>query len=120
MSDTVFIRGLTLVTVIGVYDWEREIQQELVLDIDMAWDIREPAETDDVNKALDYAAVTERLEKFAEESQYQLVERFAEEAARILMQDFGVAWLKLRVAKPGAVKQAEAVGVEIERGSRAP
>ena len=118
MSDLVFIRGLTLVTVIGVYDWEREIQQTLVLDIDLAWSIREAAVTDDVQKALDYAAVTERLERFAQESEYQLVESFAEEAANVLMQDFAVPWLKLRVAKPGAVKQADAVGVEIERGSR--
>lgn len=118
MTDIVFIRGLRLITVIGVYDWEREIQQELVLDIDLAWSIREPAATDDVHKALDYAAVTERLERFAQESDYQLVESFAEEAASVLMQDFSVPWLKLRVAKPGAVKQADTVGVEIERGSR--
>ena len=93
MTDTVFIRGLKLVTVIGVYEWEREIQQELVLDIDLAWNITEPAATDDVSKALDYAAVTARLETFAAESQYQLVESFAEEAAKVLRNEFGVHWL---------------------------
>lgn len=116
--DNVFIEGLEVDTVIGVYDWEREIRQCLRLDVVCAWDNRRPAESDDLRQALDYAALSERIQAFADQARYQLVETFAERLAELLMHEFHIPWLRLRVTKPGAVPAAAGVGVEIERGCR--
>ncbi|MBF7728501.1 dihydroneopterin aldolase [Pseudomonas sp. N040] len=116
--DTVFIEGLEVDTVIGAYDWEREIRQCLRLDLQMGWDIALPARNDELAAALDYAAVCRRVEGFATAASFTLVETFAERLAEVLLQEFGMPWLRLRVTKPGAVAAASAVGVEIERGCR--
>lgn len=115
--DQVFIRGLEANTVIGAYDWERGIRQRLVLDLDMAWDIRPAAAGDDLNKALDYAAVSQRVLDYVNASQFELVETLAERLAALIIEEFGVPWLRLNINKPGAVTQATGgVGVVIERG----
>jgi dihydroneopterin aldolase len=117
--DIVFIDGLEVDTVIGVYDWERGIRQCLTLDLQLGWDIRPAAAGDDLGAALDYAAVSARVQAFAAASSFQLVETFAERLAALLMTEFGIAWLRLRLTKPGAVPAARGgVGVEIERGCR--
>lgn len=117
--DIVFIDGLEVDTVIGVYDWERGIRQCLTLDLQLGWDIRPAAASDDLGAALDYSAVSARVQAFAEASHFQLVETFAERLAALLMSEFGIRWLRLRLTKPGAVPAARGgVGVEIERGCR--
>ena len=116
--DRVFIEGLEVDTVIGAYDWERDIRQCLRLDLQMAWDNRPAAAGDDLNLALDYASVSTRIQAFAAESQFILVETFAERLAQRLMSEFGILWLRLRVTKPGVNARARALGVEIERGCR--
>ncbi|WP_426781315.1 dihydroneopterin aldolase [Pseudomonas syringae] len=116
--DRVFIQGLEVDTVIGAYDWERGIRQCLRLDLSFAWDNRPAAAGDDLSKALDYASVSTRIQAFAEQAQFQLVETFAERLAEVLMAEFNIPWLHLRLTKPGAVGAAAGVGVEIERGCR--
>ena len=116
--DLVYIRELRAETVIGVYDWERSIRQELVLDLEMAADNRRAASGDRVEDALDYAAVSQRLLAFIESSDFQLIETLAEQVAAIVMAEFAVPWLRLRLAKPGAVARARDVGVIIERGEK--
>jgi len=116
--DKVFIEGLEVDTVVGVYDWERGIRQCLRLDLVCGWDIRDPAASDELSHALDYAAVVARIQVFAGEARFLLVETFAERLAGVLMTEFGILWLRLKVAKPGAVPSASGVGVEIERGCR--
>ena len=116
MADLVFIRGLRLPTVIGVYGWEREVRQELVLDLEMAWETGPAASSDDVVDALNYAAVAERLEALAADARFQLLEALADALARCVMEEFAVPWLRLRLAKPGAVATADDVGVLLERG----
>ncbi|MCD5995260.1 dihydroneopterin aldolase [Pseudomonas sp. CDFA 602] len=116
--DRVFIEGLQVDTVIGAYDWERGIRQCLRLDLSFAWDNRPAAAGDDLTKALDYASVSNRIQAFAEQAQFQLVETFAERLAEVLMSEFTIPWLRLKVIKPGAVAAAAGVGVEIERGCR--
>jgi dihydroneopterin aldolase len=118
MTDCVYISGLRLETVIGVYGWEREVRQELLLDVEMAWPVADAAASDDVAQALDYAAVSMRLREHAAASRVQLVETLAEQLASLLRAEFAVCWLRLRLAKPGAVPAAAAVGVVIERGER--
>jgi dihydroneopterin aldolase len=115
--DRVFIEGLEVDTVIGAYDWEREIRQCLRLDLQMGWDNRPAAAGDDLSQALDYASVAARVQAFAEASQFILVETFAERLVQTLMEEFHIPWMRLKLTKPGAVKAARGgVGVEIERG----
>jgi dihydroneopterin aldolase len=115
--DIIFVRDLKIDTVIGVYDWERDIRQVLHFDLDMASDIRPAAAGDDITKALDYSAVAARLTEFVGTSEFKLLETLAEQCAQIVLQEFNVPWLRLRVMKPGAVLAARDVGVLIERGS---
>lgn len=116
--DLVYIRGLEVETVIGIYDWEREIRQIVNLDLDMGLDIQNAAQTEDVNNTLNYKTVSDRLIDFISQSEFQLVETMAEEIAQLVRGEFGVKWLRLRLGKPGAVPQADDVGVIIERGER--
>tara|TARA_R100000306_G_scaffold23174_1_gene26643 strand:- start:4398 stop:4799 length:402 start_codon:yes stop_codon:yes gene_type:complete len=118
LADTVLIEGLVVETVVGVYDWEREVTQDLVIDLEMAWDNRVPGRTDDVADALDYAAVSARVETCLQALRPQLLEHGAEVLARALQDEFGITWLRLAIRKPGAVPTAQAVGVQIERGVR--
>jgi dihydroneopterin aldolase len=116
--DIVFIEDLRIETVIGIYDWERQIRQVVALDLEMAFDNRKPAASDKIADTLDYKAVSKRLIAFVEASHYELVETLAEQCARIVRDEFGVSWLRLRLAKPGAVRGSKAVGVVIERGTK--
>ncbi len=115
--DIVFLRGLRVDTVIGIYDWERRIKQTVVLDLEMATDVRKAAATDNIKDALDYKAVAKRVETFIAESEFQLVETMAEHCAQIIRDEFSVSWLRLTLNKIGAVGCANDVGVIIERGS---
>ncbi len=116
--DIVFIEQLEVITTIGVYDWEQEIKQKLVLDIEMAHDNKPAGKSDDVELALDYAKVSQAIIDHIINGRFLLVERVAEEVAELIMQRFSVPWVKIRLTKPGAVPQAKGVGVVIERGCR--
>lgn len=115
--DVVFIRRLQVETVIGIYDWERTVRQQLWLDLEMATDIRPAASSEDIQFALDYHAISVRLDEFVSGRAFALIETIAEQCAALVMQEFGVPWLRLTVTKPTAVPAAQAVGVTIERGS---
>src|ERR1700722_7429636 len=108
--DIVFIEDLRIETVIGIYDWERKIRQTVAIDLEMAFDNRKPAASDRIEDTLDYKAVAKRLIGF--------VETLAERCAEIVRQEFRVAWLRLKLSKPGAVTGSKAVGVVIERGEK--
>ncbi len=116
--DIIYLRDLRIETIIGVFDWERRVRQTVVFDLDMATDIRKAAATDDIHDTLDYKAVAKRLIEFVGGSDYQLVETLAERCAGIVLNEFGVPWLRLCVNKQGAVRGARDVGVIIERGTR--
>ena len=117
--DIVYIRDLRIETIIGIYQWEREVKQTVSFDLEMAHDIRKAAATDDIAFALNYKSIAKRLIKFIEESEFLLVERMAEEVAGIVMNEFNVPWLRLRVSKPGALRRSQDVGIVIERGEKA-
>jgi len=116
--DTVFISDLRIPTVIGVRPWERQVSQTVRLELEMAFDIRAAAATDDLNDALDYKAVADRLKEFVGDSRFQLVETLAEQVAALVMSEFAVPWVRLTVSKPAAVSAARAVGITVERGAR--
>ena len=116
--DIVFIEKLEVVTTIGVYEWEQQLKQKLVLDIKMAHDNRPAAISDDVNQALDYAKVSDLVTNFVMNQRFLLVERVAEEVAALVQNEFSVPWIQIKVSKLGAVANASSVGVLIERGSK--
>lgn len=115
--DIVFIEQLSVITTIGVYDWEQTIQQKLVFDVEMAWDNRQAAASDDVNDCLSYADVSETIISHVAGGKFALVERVAEEVAALLLTRFNSPWVRIKLSKPGAVAQAAQVGVIIERGT---
>ncbi len=116
--DIIFLGGLEATTIIGIYDWERETKQTLVLDIEMAFDIKKAAETDDIKHTLDYKTVSERVVSFVEQSEYFLVEKLIEEIAHILLTEFNTPWVRISLNKRGAISRAKDVGIIIERGEK--
>ncbi|MCV6605186.1 MAG: dihydroneopterin aldolase [Porticoccaceae bacterium] len=116
--DIVYISGLHIDTVIGIYNWERQVRQTVVLDLEMAWDIGDAAASDDIQFTLNYKAVSDRLIEFVSASEFQLLETMAEHISQIVLNEFSVPWLKLRLGKPGAVAAARDVGLVIERGRK--
>jgi dihydroneopterin aldolase len=113
--DIVFLHDLRIETIIGIFDWERQIKQTVIIDLDMAFDIKRAASTDSIDDTLDYKAVAKRLIDFVEGSEFQLVETLAERIAAILLTEFSIPWVRVRVNKQGAVRGAKDVGVIIER-----
>ena len=115
MTDTVFIKGLKAASVIGCYDWERDIRQTLVFDLELKADFTRAAQTDALGDALDYAAISQRIIAACDESRFQLLEALAEYLASIVLAEFSVECLRMTITKPGAVPEAEGVGVVIDR-----
>lgn len=113
--DTIFIDGLEADTVIGVYDWEHAIRQRVVIDLEIGFSIRDAAADDDVLQTIDYDAVATRVREFVAQARFALVETLAEETARLLLADFDVEQVGVRVNKPGALAHAAGVGVRILR-----
>jgi dihydroneopterin aldolase len=116
--DIIYLHDLRIDTVIGVFDWERRVRQTVILDLEVAADIRRAAASDDLADTLNYKALAKRLIDFVGHSEYQLVETLAERTAGLILEEFAVPWLRLRVNKQGAVRGARDVGVIIERGKR--
>jgi dihydroneopterin aldolase len=116
--DIIFLQDMKVETVIGIWEWERKIRQTVSIDLDMAADIRKAAATDSVEDTLNYKSVAKRVQAFVGDSSFQLVETLAEKIAAIVIDEFDVAWIRVRVNKPGAIRGAKGVGVLIERGSR--
>lgn len=115
--DIIYISDLRIDTVIGIYDWERRIKQTVSFDLEMATDISKAAASDSIEDTLDYKAVSKRLIEFVGESQFQLVETMAEQVAAIIINEFNVPWVRLRLNKSGALRHAAAVGIVIERSA---
>jgi len=113
--DKVYIKGLSIQTTIGFFQWEKEIKQTLVIDLAMGWNTANAAINDELAKTLDYADISVAIEKFANDNPVDLIETLAERLASYLMTQYHIPWLKLSIGKPGAVHNAETVGVEIER-----
>ena len=113
--DLIYIRDLKIDCVIGVYEWERRVKQTVILDLDLGADIRRAAQTDHIDDTVNYKAVAKRLMAYIGASEFQLVETLAERVAEILLQEFDLPWVRVRVNKKGALRGATDVGVIIER-----
>ena len=113
--DIIYLSDLKIETIIGIYDWERKIKQTISIDLEMATDIRKAAEHDHIDFTLNYKEVAKRLISFVEQSDFQLVETLSEKIAEIILNEFNVSWLRLKLSKPGAIRGARDVGIIIER-----
>ena len=116
-KDKVLIEGLTVLTTIGVYEWEKAIKQKLILDLEMSWDNKPAGESDDVSLCLDYFLVSQSITSFIQSTQFELIECVAERVAQLVIQKFSVQWLKVKVSKPSAIANASNVAVVIERSA---
>ena len=116
--DIIYLSDLEIQTIIGIYDWERETKQTVSISLEMATDIKQAAEHDHIDYTLNYKDVAKRLIKFVEESDFQLVETMAEQITEIILNEFEVPWVKLKLSKPGAIRGAKDVGIIIERGQK--
>lgn len=117
--DVIYIRNLRIECVIGVFEWERRVRQTVALDLEFASDIARAAQTDRLEDTLDYKAIAKRLVDYVGQSQFRLVETLAEKVAAIVLQEYAVKWVRVRVNKKGALRRATDVGVVIERGQTA-
>ncbi|MDC1190563.1 dihydroneopterin aldolase [Gammaproteobacteria bacterium] len=115
MEDTIYIKDLRIKTIIGIFDWERKVKQEVSIDLEFPFDCKKAAATDAIEDATDYKAIAKGVIKFVEESSFQLQETLAENIAELVKNDYGIKSIKLRVSKPGAIRGAKDVGLTIYR-----
>jgi dihydroneopterin aldolase len=115
--DTIFLNALTVECIVGIWEWERRVKQRVILDVEMAADIRKAAATDHIDSTIDYKKVAKRLLAFVADSQFHLVETLTERIAQLIVTEFGVTWVRVRLNKQGAIRNARDVGIQIERRS---
>jgi dihydroneopterin aldolase len=115
MMDAIFLNEMRVETIVGIWDWERKTKQIVSIDLEMGADIKKAALTDNIEDTLNYKGVSKRIRKFVEDSDFQLVETMAEKIAEIILVEFNVPWVKVRVNKPGAIRGSKDVGVLITR-----
>jgi|TARA_Y100000385_G_scaffold218629_1_gene227965 dihydroneopterin aldolase len=115
MKDIIYIKDLRIKTIIGIFDWERKVKQEVSIDMEFPFDCKKAAASDSIDDALDYKVITKAVIKFVEESSFQLQESLAEGIATLIKDNFEVESLKLRISKPGALRGAKDVGLVIYR-----
>lgn len=118
LNDTIFVTDLRIEAVVGIWDWERALPQTISLDLEMATDISAAVDADHIDATLDYRAIAKRVTAYVQESKFQLIETMAEKVATLIREEFGVAWVRVAVHKPRAVRGSRDVGVMIERGER--
>jgi dihydroneopterin aldolase len=114
-GDIIFLRGLTVECIIGFIDWERRVKQTVVIDLELPVDCANASLRDEVEDTLDYKKVAKRVIAFVEASEFKLVETLAHRLALLILEEFGVAWIRLSINKPGAIRGSKDVGVSIER-----
>jgi dihydroneopterin aldolase len=113
--DTIFLRGLEIECLIGFIEWERRIRQKVVIDFELPVDCAHAASTDEVADTLDYKRVAKRIIEFVSASEFKLVETMSHRVAMLVLEEFGVEWIRISVNKPGAIRGSRDVGVSIER-----
>jgi len=115
--DKIFLRELRIETIIGFWEWERRIKQIVSIDLEIGTDARVAASSDGIAGTLNYEQLAKRLVEYVGGSQHQMVEALATAIGRIVIRDFGAPWVKVSVAKPGAIPSAREVGIVIERSA---
>jgi dihydroneopterin aldolase len=113
--DKIFIHALKTETIVGIFDWERQVKQTVVMDIEFSADIAKAALSDSIDDTLNYKGVAKRVLAFVDESSFHLVETLAEHVAMLILEEFGVSWVSITLSKPGAIRSSREVGVTLER-----
>ena len=113
--DKIFIHALKTETIVGIFDWERQVKQTVLIDLELSADRRKAALSDSIDDTLNYKRVAKRVLAFVEGSQFHLVETLAERVAMLMLEEFGVAWVGISLSKPGAIRSSRDVGVVLER-----
>ncbi|MEY3338091.1 MAG: hypothetical protein RL245_1083 [Pseudomonadota bacterium] len=113
--DKIFLRGLEVECIIGFIEWERRIKQRIQIDLELPVDCTKAARSDDVIDTLDYKSVAKRVIGFVEASEFMLVETMAHRMAMLILEEFGIEWVRIWINKPGAIRGSRDVGVAIER-----
>ena len=113
--DKIFIHALKTEAIIGIFDWERQVKQTVLVDIEISADVAKAALSDSINDTLNYKRIAKRVLAFVEESKFHLVETLAERIAMLLLEDFGIDWVSISLSKPGAIRSSRDVGVMLER-----
>jgi dihydroneopterin aldolase len=113
--DKIFIHALKTEAIVGIFDWERQVKQTVLIDLEFSADIRKAALSDSIDDTLNYKRVAKRVLSFIEGSSFHLVETLAEHIAMVVLEDFGVAWVRIALSKPGAIRNSRDVGVVLER-----
>jgi 7,8-dihydroneopterin aldolase/epimerase/oxygenase len=113
--DKIFIHALKTETIVGIFDWERQVKQAVVVDIEFSADIAKAALSDSIDDTLNYKGVAKRVLAFVDESSFHLVETLAEHVAMLILEEFGVSWVSITLSKPGAIRSSRDVGVMLER-----
>ena len=116
--DKIFLRELKTEAIIGIFDWERQVKQTVLIDLEMSADVRKAARSDSIEDTLNYKRVAKRLLEFIEQSSFHLVETLAEHIALLIIEEFNVAWVKVALNKPGAIRGSRSVGIIIERTAK--
>lgn len=114
-EDRIFLHGLTAECIIGFIDWERRMPQTVVIDLELPCDAARAAASDQVADTVDYKRVAKRVLAWAQASQFQLIETFAHRLAMLLLEEFALRWVRVRISKPGAIRHSRDVGIWIER-----
>ena len=114
--DKIFLHGLKAEAIIGIYDWERQVKQTLIVDLEMNGSVRKAAISDSIDDTLNYKRVAKLA--FIEASKFHLVETLTEQIAMLLLAEFGLLWVRVSLSKPGAVRNSRDVGVIIEREAK--
>jgi FolB domain-containing protein len=113
--DRIYIRDLRLRTRIGVNDWEKKALQDVVVNVTLHHDQRDAAASDNIQRTVDYKQVRDRIVEFVEESRFELLEALSERIAAIALEDERVHAVDVAVDKPGALRYADSVAVQIHR-----
>ncbi|MCX7035570.1 MAG: dihydroneopterin aldolase [Proteobacteria bacterium] len=119
-ADRVFLRGLAIQTTIGFIEWERHVKQTVVIDLEIPVDCARAAQQDDVIDTVDYKSIAKRTIGFVEAAEFKLVETLGHRLAMTLLAEFDIAWIRLTVNKPGAIRGSRDVGITLERHRAAP
>lgn len=113
--DIIFLSEVKVQTKLGVPEWERMVEQTIILDLEIAMPHSRSCQTDEIDDTIDYGEVVARIRQTLKENSFKLVEALAEHICQIVLNEFGAPWVKIKVAKPGILPGVKALGVVIER-----
>jgi 7,8-dihydroneopterin aldolase/epimerase/oxygenase len=114
-EDRIYLRGLKSQCIIGFIDWERQVPQTVVVDLEFPCDCTRAAASDSVSDTVDYKQIAKRVLAFVGESKFLLIETLAHRLALLLLKEFSLEWVKIDLSKPGAIRHSRDVGVSVTR-----